>query len=348
MMPLTTRTRCSIAAALSLSLLLPTATLAQDTPTAVAWPTTDELRRDLQEIGYEFEFDAVNMAVSPEWRSDLPAIWRLAEPAVVDDALPEEGAYETLTLRLVDIAGQPAQLLFGAVSADQGAGELEAINTVLMEVASRLPDDAGLDAAVWFMNNVWLEGMGDGATTLPCLTQEFDGGAMVVWRGGDGEGIESFFGTIAHFDGESPDVQQCLALQAQATDEVAAPASEDGAADAAAADASAGPGTETVDYTVPPDEAVALIDASDYTVIDVRTPEEYEAAHVVGAINIDVEDASFSEQIAELDPDEPYLLYCRSGRRSNLAAQQMAAAGFTNLADAGGLADLARAGAPIE
>ncbi len=69
---------------------------------------------------------------------------------------------------------------------------------------------------------------------------------------------------------------------------------------------------------------------------------------MVGAVNIDVEAPDFAERIAVLEPSQPYVVYCRSGRRSDLAAQQMAAAGFTDIADAGGLADLARAGAPIE
>jgi rhodanese-related sulfurtransferase len=93
---------------------------------------------------------------------------------------------------------------------------------------------------------------------------------------------------------------------------------------------------------------VAILEAGTHTIIDVRTPQEYEQAHIVGALNIDVEAPDFGERIAELDPDEPYLLYCRSGRRSDLAAQQMAAAGFTDITDAAGLADLARAGAPVE
>ena len=101
-------------------------------------------------------------------------------------------------------------------------------------------------------------------------------------------------------------------------------------------------------YTVTPAEAVALIEDGERTVIDVRSPAEYSQSHIVGAINIDVDGASFSEQIAELDPDEPLLLYCRSGNRSAEAAEQMEQAGIKDIADAGGLADLARAGAPVE
>ena len=101
-------------------------------------------------------------------------------------------------------------------------------------------------------------------------------------------------------------------------------------------------------YTVTPDEAVAMIDSGERTVIDVRTPEEFDAGHVAGALNIDVNSADFSDQIAGLDVDEPYLVYCRSGNRSATAAAQMEEAGIKDIADAGGLADLARAGAPVE
>ena len=53
-------------------------------------------------------------------------------------------------------------------------------------------------------------------------------------------------------------------------------------------------------------------------------------------------------QIAELDTGGSYLLYCRSGRRSAVAAERMAQAGFTDVVDAGGFQALADAGAPVE
>lgn len=83
-------------------------------------------------------------------------------------------------------------------------------------------------------------------------------------------------------------------------------------------------------------------------VIDVRTPGEYAAAHVAGAQNVDVEAADFGSRIASLDPKGAYVVYCRTGRRSALAADQMAAAGFTNIVDAGGFEQLLAAGAPAE
>ena len=93
-------------------------------------------------------------------------------------------------------------------------------------------------------------------------------------------------------------------------------------------------------------EAVTMIDSR--TVIDVRTPSEFAAGHVAGARNIDVEAADFGSKIAALDKNAPYLLYCRSGRRSAVAAQQMKDAGFTDVVDAGGMADLTAAGAPTQ
>ncbi len=101
-------------------------------------------------------------------------------------------------------------------------------------------------------------------------------------------------------------------------------------------------------YTVSADKAVEMINAGDRTIIDVRTPEEFAAGHVAGALNYDVNGAAFSDQIAELDPEEPVLVYCRSGNRSAQAASQMEDIGIGDIADAGGLADLAAAGAPVE
>ena len=109
-------------------------------------------------------------------------------------------------------------------------------------------------------------------------------------------------------------------------------------------EASSDPGA----YTVKPEAAVAMIDEGERVVIDVRTPAEFAEAHIAGALNIDVDGADFADQIAELDPEEPHLVYCRSGNRSAVAAEQMVDAGIKDIADAGGLADLARAGAPIE
>ncbi|MEY3020289.1 MAG: hypothetical protein RLZZ272_1273 [Actinomycetota bacterium] len=62
--------------------------------------------------------------------------------------------------------------------------------------------------------------------------------------------------------------------------------------------------------------------------VDVRTPEEYVAGHLEGAVNVPVESPDFTERIAELDPSLEYVVYCRSGRRSEIAAEQMVAIGL--------------------
>jgi len=83
-------------------------------------------------------------------------------------------------------------------------------------------------------------------------------------------------------------------------------------------------------------------------VIDVRTPTEYAAGHIAGAQNIDVEAADFGSRISTLDKKAAYLVYCHSGRRSGIAADQMAKAGFTDIVDGGAMADLVAAGAPTQ
>ena len=71
--------------------------------------------------------------------------------------------------------------------------------------------------------------------------------------------------------------------------------------------------------------------------IDVRTAEEFAEGHVQGAQNVDVESGAFEAFIASLDKEASYSLYCRSGRRSAIAANLMAQAGFTKVTDLGAL-----------
>lgn len=70
--------------------------------------------------------------------------------------------------------------------------------------------------------------------------------------------------------------------------------------------------------------------------LDVRTPQEFAAGHIPGAINIDVEGPQFDAQIATLDESTTYAVYCQSGRRSGIATARMAEAGFTSLVNLDG------------
>jgi phage shock protein E len=99
---------------------------------------------------------------------------------------------------------------------------------------------------------------------------------------------------------------------------------------------------------VSPDQFMTQAAQAGTVVVDVRTPGEYAAGHVDGAINVDVEATDFGTRIQALPKDTQYAVYCHSGRRSKLATDQMAEAGFTSLVNLeGGIADLQAAGAPI-
>lgn len=76
-------------------------------------------------------------------------------------------------------------------------------------------------------------------------------------------------------------------------------------------------------------------------VIDVRSAGEYAAGHLEGAINIDVEESDFMDEIMKLDTAGTYVVYCHSGRRAGIALDQMKSMGFTNVTNAGGLNDAA-------
>ena len=79
--------------------------------------------------------------------------------------------------------------------------------------------------------------------------------------------------------------------------------------------------------------------------IDVRTPQEYAAGHLQGAKNIDLSAKDFDQQIAALDPDADYVVYCASGRRAAEAIKAMRDAEFSGaLTNAGGYEDLDSAG----
>jgi rhodanese-related sulfurtransferase len=81
----------------------------------------------------------------------------------------------------------------------------------------------------------------------------------------------------------------------------------------------------------------------DAVVIDVRTPEEYDAGHIEGAQLLDIQSASFAAGVEQLDPEQTYVVYCRSGNRSATATDQMEAAGLTVL-DGGAMGDMVAAG----
>ena len=69
-----------------------------------------------------------------------------------------------------------------------------------------------------------------------------------------------------------------------------------------------------------PKEASNLIEKhkgeSDFVVLDIRTPGEYQSGHIKDSIMIDYYSKSFADEIGRLDKKKSYLVYCRSGNRS--------------------------------
>lgn len=86
----------------------------------------------------------------------------------------------------------------------------------------------------------------------------------------------------------------------------------------------------------------------DVQVVDVRRADEYNEGHLAGAINIDVLGAGFVDKAdKELNKEYPVAVYCRSGRRSAQAADELAAQGFQVVNMAGGILAWQKAGLPV-
>jgi rhodanese-related sulfurtransferase len=87
-----------------------------------------------------------------------------------------------------------------------------------------------------------------------------------------------------------------------------------------------------------PQAAAELIRSggSDLVVLDVRTPAEFAAGHLAGAVNIDVRAADFATRVASLDSGKRYVVYCRTGVRSAQAVAVLRERGFARVYDVSG------------
>lgn len=87
-------------------------------------------------------------------------------------------------------------------------------------------------------------------------------------------------------------------------------------------------------------EAKALMDSEeDFIILDVRTDAEYAEGHIADAVLIPHEEISAKAEEVLLDKDQLILVYCRSGRRSKIAAEALVALGYTNVKEFGGIID---------
>lgn len=76
-------------------------------------------------------------------------------------------------------------------------------------------------------------------------------------------------------------------------------------------------------------EFTQIINQKKTQLVDVRTKDEFKTGHLPNAINIDVNSPDFDKNIQQLNKKNPVAVYCRSGRRSKIAAQKLSEKGFT-------------------
>ena len=87
-------------------------------------------------------------------------------------------------------------------------------------------------------------------------------------------------------------------------------------------------------------EAKVLMDSeSGYVILDVREQDEYDEGHIPGAILIPYGEIADRAEKELPDKDQLILVYCRSGRRSKIAAEELVKLGYTNVKEFGGIID---------
>jgi rhodanese-related sulfurtransferase len=87
-------------------------------------------------------------------------------------------------------------------------------------------------------------------------------------------------------------------------------------------------------------QAKELMDTqTGYIILDTRTQEEYDSGHIPGAILIPYDEVLEKAEGILTDKDQLILVYCRSGRRSKLAANDLVSLGYTNVKEFGGILD---------
>lgn len=99
--------------------------------------------------------------------------------------------------------------------------------------------------------------------------------------------------------------------------------------------------TDTASYEqISPEEAKTIMDTeTDYVILDVQTADEYAEGHIPNAVNLDHEDISSKAEALLPDQDALILVYCRSGRRSKIAAEALVTLGYSNVKEFGGIND---------
>jgi len=87
----------------------------------------------------------------------------------------------------------------------------------------------------------------------------------------------------------------------------------------------------------------------DFVLLDVRTPGEFQSERIGGAVMIDYNSRNFRAELAGLDREKTYLVYCRTGNRSTGALKGMREEGFRNVYHLdGGIVKWKEAGLPTQ
>ena len=106
--------------------------------------------------------------------------------------------------------------------------------------------------------------------------------------------------------------------------------------------------TAVVENVDPSEAATFLGEHPAAVLLDIRTPEEFAESLIEGAVNIDFYAADFSARLDGLDRDASYVIYCRSGNRSNAALDIFRDLGFTAVrAIDGGIQAWQQSGHPV-
>ncbi len=91
---------------------------------------------------------------------------------------------------------------------------------------------------------------------------------------------------------------------------------------------------------ITPAQAKEIMDTeTNYIILDVRTQEEFDEGHIEDAILIPDYEIEQKAEGTLTDKEQLILVYCRSGRRSKLAAEGLANLGYTNVKEFGGIID---------
>ncbi len=91
-----------------------------------------------------------------------------------------------------------------------------------------------------------------------------------------------------------------------------------------------------------------IIESQSVFLVDVRTEGEFQAGHIKGAINIDVNNPEFASLVKSKLKVKSLALYCRSGNRSKFAASKLSDLGVTIYELNSGFKDWVQAGLPVE